>query len=283
MSSTLFRNKRRAALRWFGGLCIALLPACANCIDNSVNPAAVEHNSFCAEYIAKGRLDQAEARCQLAIEFGPKYAEPRNNMGQIAVARGFLDQATEWFKEAISLRDDFAEAHNNLGFVFEQRREYNQAADAFLQAIEIDPGYQVARRNYATMLLYLGKPEEARSEYLKCMEVDPTFCDCRMGLGVIELGNEEWTAAVSQFERLVQVCPNNETGWYNLCYSYMRMGECDQAVNACLSAVSINNEYIEARQNLTEAYSCLALQDEVLTELIDQIKQNPGDPEPHFK
>lgn len=276
-------NLERSMIRLIGAFAVACLPACAFCVPDAVNPAAVEHNAFCAEYITKGLLEQAEARCQLAIEFGPLYAEPRNNMGQIAAARGQYDRATEWFKEAIALKGDFAEAHNNLGFIFEQSREYAQAADAFKQAIEIDPGYQVARRNYATMLLYLKRTEEARAEYLKCLEIDPTFCDCRMGLGVIELGNEEWSAAVSQFDRMTQVCPNSAPGWYNLCYAHMRMSDCDKAVNACLSAVSIDNEYIEARKNLTEAYSCLAMQDEVLKELVDQIQANPGDPQPHFK
>ena len=273
----------RRLFRWAGYVCLAALPACSFCVRPEVIPAAVEHNAYCAEYFAKGALDQAEARCQLAIEFGPKYAEPRNNMGQIAVARGYEEQAMDWFKEAIALKSDFAEAHNNLGFIWQKRREYDQAADAFLEAIEIDPGYQVARRNYATMLMYLKRPEKAREEYLKCLEVDPTFCDCRMGLGVIELGNEEWSAAVGQFERLVQVCPTSETGWHNLCYGYMQMGECNRAVDSCLSAVSINTQYIEARKNLTEAYECLALQDEVLKELIDQIRDNPGAPAPHFK
>lgn len=269
--------------RFFGYLALAHVASCAFCIDPQINPAAEEHNAYCAEYLAQGSLDQAEARCQLAMEFGPTYAEPRNTMGQIAVARGYDDQAMDWFKEAIALKSDFAEAHNNLGFMWQKKREYDQAADAFLGAIEIDPGYQVARRNYAQMLLYLDRPEKAREEFLKCLEVDPTFCDCRMGLGVIELENERWSAAVGQFERLIQVCPAMDTGWYNLCYSRMQMGECGEAVDACLSAVSINADYIEARKNLTRAYECLALQDEVLNELIGQIRQNPGDPGPHFK
>lgn len=262
---------------------MALLPACAFCVDKRVNPLAADHVAYCAEYITRGLLEQAEARCQLAIEYGPHYAEPRNLMGQIAVARGQYELATDWFKEAIALRDDFAEAHNNLGFIFEHRRDYNAAADAFLEALEVDPGYQVARRNYATMLMYLDREEDARAEYLKCLEIDPTYCDCRLGLGALDLTRENWEAAVGQFGRLTEVCPDLASGWYNLCYAHLRMSRCDRAVDACLSAVAIDNEYLEARENLGHAYSCLAQQDEVLQQLVEQINANPGDPQPHFK
>ena len=74
-----------------------------------INPLAIEHNTFCAEYYQQGLLNEAESRCQLAIEFAPTYAEPHNLLGLIAHARGQRPVAMEFFKKALSYKDDFAE------------------------------------------------------------------------------------------------------------------------------------------------------------------------------
>lgn len=277
-------HPRVRPIRWIGVGILALLPsACAWCVDNVIPPQAQENNTFCAQYMAEGLLDQAEARCNLAIEYtGGKYAEPFNNLGQIAVARGQLDLALERFKQAISLRNDFAEAHNNLGFIFVQRGEFDLAADQFKQAIEIDPGYQVARRNYATALMRVGDPKKAREEYLKCVELDPSFCDCRMGLGALALGAGEWDEAEGHFKKHIEVCPSEASGFYNLCFTLMRKQQCAPAVDACVQALALNPDLIEARKNLTQAYECLALQEGAIGKYLDEVRKNPGDPDPHF-
>jgi tetratricopeptide (TPR) repeat protein len=275
----------RRPIRWIGVSVLCVMPsACAFCIDDVIPPQAVENNTFCAQYMSEGLLDQAEARCKLALEYtGGKYAEPWNNLGQIAIQRGHLDIAAENFKRAISLKEDFAEAHNNLGFVFLQQSDNAAAADQFKQATEFDPGYQVARRNYATALMYMGKPEDARDEYLKCVELDPLFCDCRMGLGVLALGQGSFDDAQGHFQKHTEVCPNDANGYYNLCFTYMKKQLCAQAVDACVAAVAINKDYIEAKKNLTEAYECMALQGGAISKYLEEIAKNPGDPEPHFR
>lgn len=263
---------------------MTLPAACSFCTPWKPSPQAVENNTFCAQYLAQGLLQQAEARCDLAIEYtAGKYAEAWNNKGQIAAARGQYDLAVEHFKRAISRRNNFAEAHNNLGWVFLKRRENNAAMDEFKQAIEYDPGYLAARRNYATALLNEGEPGKAQPEYLKCLELDPNFCDCRMGLGVIALGQGSYDDAQGHFQKLTEICPTDPMGHYNLCYTFLRKQLCSDAVNACVAAVALDRDCIECKQNLTEGYECLAKQGGAINKYMDEIAKNPGDPEPHFR
>ena len=103
-------------VRLLGLLVLLLMPqACAFCIHDPINPQAKDHTSFCAQYYREGKLVEAEARCRLAREFAPKYAEPVNLLGLIEYSRGHLDLARNYYKEALALKEDFAEAHNNLG------------------------------------------------------------------------------------------------------------------------------------------------------------------------
>ena len=106
---------------------------------------------ICAEYYQQGLLNEAESRCQLAIEFAPTYAEPHNLLGLIAHARGQRPVAMEFFKKALSYKDDFAELHSNIGTILLEDGRIDEACDAFKEALGIDPGFVVARRNLDTV------------------------------------------------------------------------------------------------------------------------------------
>src|SRR5688572_1927274 len=136
------RHFFRRPIRVVGVLTLAALPAaCAFCVPTEVHPLAEENTQFGLQYYAEDQLVQAEARCKLAIEYSPKYAEAWNCLGLIEHKRGRLELAMEQFKRAIAFKNDFAEGYNNLGAVFVQMREYMAAEDQFRQAIEIDPGF----------------------------------------------------------------------------------------------------------------------------------------------
>ena len=277
------RAARLRPVRVLGVLVLGIAPqACAYCVRDVIHPQAQQHTAFCAQYYAEGKLVEAEARCRVARVFSPTYAEPVNLRGLIEFSRGHMDRAHAMFKEAIALRADFAEAHNNLGAVFMDRRDFAYAADAFRDAIEIDPGYVNARVNMAVCLFYQGHPKAAASEYRKCVELQPNACDCRQGLGVLAAQQKKFDEAKVEFQKMTEVCPDNATGYYNLCQTYFDMGQCGNALEACMRAIALKKDYIEARKNLTAATECLALEDSAIKEYVEKIKRSPGDAELHF-
>lgn len=290
MMSYKFAALSRGARFWMGRpirviglMLIALMPnACAFCVAANIHPQAQEHAAFCAQYYQKGDLVQAEARCKLAREFSPKYAEPVNLLGLIEYSRGRMELARNFFKEAIALKDDFAEAHNNLGAIFLDQRDYQYACDEFKQAIEIDPGYVAARVNLAMCRYYSGDPETARDEYLKCVELDPMACECRQGLGILAASQKNYDEAKVHFQKETEVCPTRAVGFYNLCQTYFDMGQCGLALESCMKAIALNKDYLEARKNLTAATECLALEDAAIKDYMEKIKRSPGDAELHF-
>ena len=256
---------------------------CSSCISHQIHPKAVENATLCAEYLQLGKLQEAEARCNIAREYGPNYADPLNLLGLIERMRGRSEKAMDLFKQALSLNDDFAEAHNNIGGEFFERREYDAACRAFQSALEIDPGYIDARRNLATSYLYLGDIKHAFDEYLKCVELDPNNCECRNGLGVIAKQREDFDETRSHFQKLVQICPNDPKAWYNLGWVEFKTGRCNQAVNAFVSALALDKNLLEARHSLVKAYECLAMSDAAILKYIERLKKNPGYANDHYK
>ena len=257
--------------------------SCAYCVDNTLHPKAQEHNTFCAQYLAQGKLVEAEARCQLAIEFAPKYAEPYHNLGMIEHQRGRVELAVDRYKQALSLKDDFAEVYNNLGSIFLERQEYAAACDQFLQAVEIDPSYVDARANLALCYYRQKKPAEARNQYLRCVEQDPELCDCRQGLAVLEFESEQYEAAKANFQALTNICPLYAQGYYNLGTTYLVLGRPQDGFDAFATCLRIDEQHLECQKNILLAYQRLNLKDAAISKTMSDMSNNPGDPEIHFK
>ena len=112
----------------------------------------------------------------------------------------------------------------------------------------------------------------AKQQYDRCVELDPSACDCRIGLGVLALTTEDYGTAQSHFSKATEVCPSYAQGHYNLCYTQVKMGRCREAVQACTNALAHNPDYIEAKDNLGQAYECVAKQDGAAKEFIAEIQ-----------
>ncbi len=244
---------------------------------------ARQNSDLCAQYLVQDKLTEAEARCLLALEYGPNFAEPYNLLGLIEIKRGRSEKAMEFFQAALAINDDFAEAHNNIGGLFIDRRDYESACLEFRTALDIDPGYIDARLNLATCYFYRRDFDAAFSEYLKCVELEPRSCACRNGLGSVAMQRQQFDEMRTQFQLMTRSCADDAKGWYNLGWVEFKTGRCDQAVNAFTSALALDKEMIEARNSLVEAYECLAMQDKAIERYVEQLKENPGYAEGHYK
>ena len=170
-------------------LLLLLLFLLAGCGGSALPAVAIEHNRAGAEHLRANRLDQAEARFRLALEYRSRFAEPHANLGLVAYMRGRLRQAEEHLRTAISLNEDFASAWANLGVVLEQENRNSEARDAYEHALRIDPAEAGARRNLAFLLARADLFVEARAHLMRLVEIDPTdfetngvlaWCDLRM-------------------------------------------------------------------------------------------------------
>jgi protein O-GlcNAc transferase len=251
------------------------------CPSTPIHPLAVRHSSLCSEYVQKGNLEQAEQNAKLSMEYSQHFAEPYNCLAIVRFRQGRPDDARQLWKQAITLNNDFAEAHNNLGTLMAENGDVNSGIDQFRQALEIDPGYVSARLNLGLWLHKKKDLKGAREQLVRCTELDPNAGDCWFALGVVavEMGFPE--EGETFFERQTNVAKNDPSGWYNLCTVRLRAQKCDKAADACLTALSLNPGYIEARQNLGESYRCLAIQDKALEKYYDQIRDKPDYAPPH--
>jgi len=262
-------------------LALFVITGLAACAATPIHPLAIRHSALCSQYVQQGLLEQAEQNAKIAIEYSETFAEPYNCMGLVRFRQGRGDDAKTYWKQSISLNNDFAEAHNNLGTYMLDQKDYQNAINQYLQALEIDPGYVAARYNLGTTYQKIKENKKAREQLIRCTELDPNAGDCWFALGVVANDTGFPDEAETFFERQTQVAKNDPNGWYNLCVMRIKSAKCDKAADACLTAIAINENFIEARQNLGEAYRCLAIQDKALEKYYDQIRDKPDYAPPH--
>ena len=75
------------------------------------------HNSMGNSYYKKGKLDQAIAKYQKALEIDPNFVAAHNDLGMVYFKQGNLDQAIAKYQKALQIDPNLAQAHNNLGLV----------------------------------------------------------------------------------------------------------------------------------------------------------------------
>jgi tetratricopeptide (TPR) repeat protein len=92
-----------------------------------------------------GRLPEAVAEYQRALERNPNHKDALNNLGVSFVRQGKLDQATRLFERLLATDPDNADAHTNLGAVFLTQGAHDLADREFKAALQLNPDHALAR------------------------------------------------------------------------------------------------------------------------------------------
>ncbi len=194
----------------------ALAVGCAT--TGALPPQAIEHNRLGAERLQAGRLDDAEARFRLALEFHPGFAEPHANLGLVMLEREDLAEAEHCFRAAIRIDPDFDEAWANLGVVLLRMGRVDDATDAFEEALAIDPGHVGARRNLADVWMMRQDFAQARAHLMRLVQL------------VDRPGSAEWARANGM-----------------LAYAELRLGRGDAARSRAQRVLSVKDREPIAR------------------------------------
>jgi tetratricopeptide (TPR) repeat protein len=117
--------------------------------------------------MARGDLEFAGARLELATEYSPRFTEAWVNRGLLALASGHLEQARKHLHHARELNPDLPTPHHGLGLLAERRGLFDEACAHYRVALKVDPGFSGSRINLANLDYRAGRYEEAREHFLK--------------------------------------------------------------------------------------------------------------------
>lgn len=108
----------------------------------SLYPTADAHTYLGWAYSFKGRLDEAIAQCERAIELDPEFGNPYNDIGVYLMQQQNYDEAIPWLERAKKAKR-YEPRHFpfiNLGRVYLTKGMIQKALEEFHGALAINPG-----------------------------------------------------------------------------------------------------------------------------------------------
>ena len=215
-------------------------------------------------HIQTGDYVKAEQTLQIFLERG-KSPEAYIYLGRILYDRGVNQKeidslaSKENFNRAIQILEEVRNLYpNNFDMLGALQNSYigagrvNEGMDVFKQAAETNPNSPQHQYNYGVILLGADQFEEAEMRFKKAIELKPDYADALYNLGVtyVEWGNylnkqaeesgqmegsiykEKYTQALPNLEKVVELQPDNISGWDALYKVYARLNMMKEAEDA---------------------------------------------------
>ncbi len=197
-----------------------------------------------------GRLREAEACYQRALELVPHHPEALHLLGLVAYRAGQLEHAVALLSDAIERDPRNATYHFNLGVVQQRYARLDEAAQTYRTAVTLNPGHAEAWNNLGNTLRELGRLEEAIVAYERAIERKPDYVEAHNNLGVAAKEQGLLDRALAAYDRALQLNPiHPETHW-NRGLVWQELGRLDEASQAFETAIRIRPDYAKAHHSL---------------------------------
>ena len=200
-------------------------------------------NILGASLISQGKLQEAVASFDKAIQFSPDYAETYCN-------RGIAFEAAASCNQAIQLKPGFAEPYNNRGNVLEKLGQLDEAMRDYDKAIQLKPDYVKAYNNRSIVLEQLGQLDEALINCNKAIQLKPDYASayCIRGIVLEQLGQLE--EAVESYDKAIQLKPDYAEAYSNRGGALKDLGLLDEALTSYDQAIQLEPDYAKSYSNL---------------------------------
>ena len=210
------------------------------------------------------------------------YEAGRNNLsfGSVYFERGYMDQAEFFFQQA--LRDDpsSAEALYGLGSVYLQQQKTAIARQSFERAVRLHASYPgtlpKAWNNLGILAAREERIDEAIQDFERALQIDPNNVIALGNLGSAYRQDKRWTDAKSVLERALQLSPGDPSANYSLGMVFAHLNDTEHAYEYLQKALASRPDYPEALNNLGVLYVRTRRQSEAEKSFQESIRLAPA-------
>src|SRR5213594_2269534 len=114
----------------------------------TLHPTADDYTYLGWTYSFQGRIEEAIAQCEIAIEIDPDFGNPYNDIGVYLMQQQKLDEAIPWLQKAKAAKryEPRHFPHLNLGRIYAAKGMINKALEEFRGALQFNPDDALALR-----------------------------------------------------------------------------------------------------------------------------------------
>ena len=189
-------------------------------------------------YAATGQNTQAITELKRALALAPNSDEAYRSLGDAYALSGQSDEAISAYQNAVAANPYFWANHVALGNAYFKRGDTAKAAAEYQKVTELAPDNSLAYQNIGAVYLREGLWSEAIPYLQKSLSITPD-ADAYSNLGTAYFFLKNYDPATKNYEKAVEMTPNDEVLQGNLGDAYRWSGHSDQAAAAYGKAISL--------------------------------------------
>jgi tetratricopeptide (TPR) repeat protein len=231
----------------------------ARVFPEALNQLVTALNGLADQLIADGKLTEARARLNRALELTPGDASTLQRLGRVALgledpavaesrfiaslaSRPNHAQTLNWLglaqlrlkkhaaaalslRRALEQQPDLNQARNNLGLALFGQERLDDALACYEAALAQDPEYAKARINRAVTLRLLRRHTEARQELESVLRQHPDDVEALNNLGVVLQDLGAAAPALTHLSRALELAPGSAVVRWNLSLTQLQLGD----------------------------------------------------------
>ena len=199
-----------------------------------LNAGAMSHIRRGGSLERAGRIEEAIAEHETALQIDPKLAQAHINLISLYGRLGQFDKAGEHYRAALSLDPEQADCYYNYGVLLFERQDYSEAERAFQKTLRINPYHAQAHHNLGYLLEQQGRLKEALTHYDRAIENQPDYRMAHFHAGRILANRKKYDEAIAHFLKTIAIEDERTPAYlYALAAAYARS---DNNRNALLYA-----------------------------------------------
>jgi tetratricopeptide (TPR) repeat protein len=213
---------------------------------------------------SRQELDQDVANFRQAVKQVPNLAPTHVILGFLCGQAGLLDEAVKNYRIGIRLAAGYSSlapkplalAHSGLGIALADQGHVDAALRECRIAVQMDPNTASNHNDLAEVLDYKHLPAQAIAECRRAMALKPDRkieAAIANNLGLAYQDQNRLTDAATQFNKAIQLNPQDATVHSNLGCLLLALGNTDGAIAELREAVRLDPDNTKARKNLTDA------------------------------
>jgi tetratricopeptide (TPR) repeat protein len=235
----------------------------------------VAYNNLGVVLRREGRIEEAIASFNEAIDIKPQNGDAQNNLGEALLAQGKVDEATPHIMEALRLQPNSPETHVNMGAALSKGGAFEKAEAQYSIALRYNPSSAEAHCGLGVCHTEQGQLEKAVPELEEAIRLKSEYADAHYNLGRVLglLGRTE--DAKAQFAEAIRLDPENAEAHFNLGAALVAQDRLSESVEEFQAAIRINPGYLKARFNLGAALASLSRYDEAIAQFSEILRLKP--------
>jgi tetratricopeptide (TPR) repeat protein len=164
-----------------------------------------------------------------------------------------IAKAREAATKALALDDALAEAHQSMAVVYYHEWNWRGVEDEVKKAIALNTGFPVSHMQFSNMLRHLGRADESIAEAKLALEVDPLSMLTNQMLGNAYSSARRYGLAIAQYQKGLELYPNDSSLQYQLGWAYVYAGSLDKGIQSIRNSLAVDG----VDPNLSPDLACI--------------------------